>query len=260
MDFKYVPYLVEGRQVYQLSCVDHHSSWRLIRDYPNKNEAAVLAFLDELLAVCPFPILEIQTDNDAAFTDKFSSGRNEPSGLHAMDRWCKKHFVHHKLIPVGQKELNGKVENTHKFDDREFFSQIQCLNLTSLRMQTDLYNNRWNEKRKTKTLGWKTPWEVILESYVRSIAYLLVLGERYNFEAEIERHLDQFREPEQAPQMEKPGPPPKPKKLTAFDRYLQYLDWETKQRIKSVLVPLAMSLPISLYLWGFTKGMNLELR
>lgn len=30
MDFKYVPYFIEGKQYYQLSCVDHHSSWRLI--------------------------------------------------------------------------------------------------------------------------------------------------------------------------------------------------------------------------------------
>ena len=39
MDFKYVPYLIEGKQFYQLSCVDHHSSWRLIRCYKNKSFA-----------------------------------------------------------------------------------------------------------------------------------------------------------------------------------------------------------------------------
>ena len=41
MDFKYVPYLIEGKQYYQLSCVDHHSTWRLIRCYRRKDRKAV---------------------------------------------------------------------------------------------------------------------------------------------------------------------------------------------------------------------------
>jgi hypothetical protein len=42
MDFKYVPYLIDGEQYYQLSCVDHHSTWRLIRNYSSKCTGSVL--------------------------------------------------------------------------------------------------------------------------------------------------------------------------------------------------------------------------
>jgi transposase len=76
MDYKYVPYLINGRQYYQLSCVDHHSSWRLIRAYEYKSQQSVVEFLKELKEHCPFPIIEIQTDNDAAFTDKYRLGSN----------------------------------------------------------------------------------------------------------------------------------------------------------------------------------------
>jgi hypothetical protein len=102
MDFKYVPYLVAGKKLYQLSCVDHHSSWRLIRIYAEKSSKAVLLFLDELKAECPFPIIEIQTDNDTAFTDKFWSGMGV-TGDHVVDKWCKKENINHRLIPVGVK-------------------------------------------------------------------------------------------------------------------------------------------------------------
>lgn len=115
MDFKYVPYLIDGKQYHQLSCIDHDSSWRLIRNYKNKNIDSVKLFLAELNEYCPFPIVEIQTDNDTAFTDKFSS-KIGVTGDHYLDQWCQQRGIHHRLIPVAVKELNGKVENTHKQD------------------------------------------------------------------------------------------------------------------------------------------------
>src|SRR5690606_24177164 len=121
MDFKYVPYLIDGKQYYQLSCIDHHSSWRLIRNYKYKNIDSVKLFLEELEQICPFPIIEVQTDNDTAFTDKFSS-KIGVTGEHYLDIWCRERGINHRLIPVAVKELNGKVENTHKQDDREFFA------------------------------------------------------------------------------------------------------------------------------------------
>jgi hypothetical protein len=47
--------------------VDLHSSWRFIRICPDKSTRSVLLFLDELKQKCPYPIVEIQTDNDTAF-------------------------------------------------------------------------------------------------------------------------------------------------------------------------------------------------
>ncbi len=141
MDFKYTPYFIDGVQTYQLSAVDHHLTWRLIRSYQSKDAIAVKWFMLELEKLCPFPIIELQTDNDTAFTDKFSSARGlEPTGLHKLDEWCTKHGVVHRLIPPGVKELNGKVENTHKQDDREFFSQARATTYLELKRFTIAYN------------------------------------------------------------------------------------------------------------------------
>jgi transposase InsO family protein len=247
MDFKYVPYLIEGQQFYQLSCVDHHSSWRLIRNYRNKDEAAVAEFLRVLIEECPFPIFQIQTDNDASFTDKFTSGRNEPTGKHLLDQWCRKKGIEHRLIPIGQKELNGKVENTHKFDDREYFSQIHSMNFSSLEHQTRLYNNRWNDVRKTKTLGWKTPFEVIIESHVRALAYVNYMHECFAPRSSACNQANEtFRATKPAPRAETK----KPKRLSIIDRYLQYVDWDDKQRLKILLPLLAMSLPHSMFMYA----------
>lgn len=243
MDFKYVPYSIENRQYYQLSCVDHHSSWRFIRCYPHKSEEFVVEFLRELEIVCPFPIMQLQTDNDAAFTDKFSSQQNRPTGLHPVDIWCSSKGIEHRLIPVGEKELNGKVENTHRFDDREFFSQIRCMNFKALNDHSRFYNQRWNERRKTKTLGWKTPEQVIEESYVRAIAYLLHISERSPGE---QTFVIMTESGDTMLPIPKPTKIKKAKKLNAVDRYLQYMDWEDRQRLKSLGPLVAMSQIFSL--------------
>ena len=177
MDFKYVPFIVEGKQFYQLSCVDHHSSWRFIRSYRNKNQDCVLQFLRELKVACPFAIIEIQTDNDAAFTDKFSSQRGV-TGAHPMDFWCWQNDIKHRLIPVGVKELNGKVENTHKQDDREFFSQGTYKTYEALALNTKGYSERWNAQRATRALGSRTPNQVLEAAAVRVMALMLFLTAR----------------------------------------------------------------------------------
>jgi hypothetical protein len=248
MDFKYVPYLIEGKQFYQLSCVDHCSSWRFMRAYMGKDQWCVRAFLNELYENCPFPIMQIQTDNDVAFTDKFSSQTGEPTGNHLMDQWCKRYDIEHKLIPVGQKELNGKVENTHKQDDREHFSQIHCLTFDSLDIHTRLYNERWNERRKTKALGWKTPWEAVLEGHIRAWAYLMQMHAHFSETSECTRsEVDQGRrELALVPQPASAAvDEPRPKRVNYVDRYLQYVDWENRKRLKTLLLPVAMSLSYS---------------
>lgn len=178
MDFKYVPYRVNDRQYYQLSCVDHHSSWRMIRIYPNKDLLAVETFLIELSSICPFPIIEIQTDNDLAFTHKYWKLRMgfDPTNIHPVEEWCKENEIQHRLIPIGEKELNGKVENTHKQDDREFFSQTNPQHLEHLQLLSLAYEERWNRVRKTKAIGWKTPEESLRDAYIAVLAWFKLLG------------------------------------------------------------------------------------
>ncbi|MGZ3805856.1 MAG: DDE-type integrase/transposase/recombinase [Pseudobdellovibrionaceae bacterium] len=239
MDFKYVPYLIEGKQFYQLSCVDHHSSWRFMRCYRNKNTFYVMKFLEELIQACPFVIIEIQTDNDAAFTDKFTSGAGV-TGEHAIDVWCATNGITHRLIPVGVKELNGKVENTHKQDDREFFAMNLFKTFESIELSTKGYCERWNGQRATRALGRKTPNEVIAEAYVKVLALFLFIKNDFN---KAVYNLDH--------QGNAVMTIPKTKKLvqnkirtrkpSALEKYLAYHEWAEKKKLPALLTYPMMS-------------------
>lgn len=230
MDFKYVPYLIEGKQYYQLSCVDHHSTWRFIRCYRRKDAVSVKAFLAELEEQCPFPIIEIQTDNDTAFTDKFSS-KMGVTGEHFLDLWCKSRGITHRLIPVAVKELNGKVENTHKQDDREFFAVNDFKSYESIEISTRGYNDRWNGLRATRALGYCTPNEVIEEAYVKALAMHLI----WKIKAVSEIAPTAIGWPAAQPKKNRT------RKVSAVDKYLKYLEWADKKKLPAFLTYPTMS-------------------
>jgi len=226
MDVKYVSYKINGQQFYQFNAVDHCTTWRATRIYRNLNHYNMLTFLKVLEAECPFPIVQIQTDNGMEFTDKYR-GNVEPTGEHPLDLWCKARNIEHRLIPVGQKELNGKVENTHKQDDREFYAGSKYGNFETLAKAMRGYNGRWNEIRATKSLGWKTPNQAVEAAYVRVLAAYL--------------HLQKPKAPPitLVQQEAKTAPSKrKTKNLSSVDRYLKWLEWDDQIKKSAKVVAL----------------------
>ena len=243
IDVKYVPYRINGKQYYEYNIVDHCTTWRLIRAFENINYDNIILFLKDLEEECPFPIFEIQSDNGIEFTDKYRGGRLRPSGLHPLDLWCKEREIVHRLIPLGQKELNGKVENTHKQDDREFFAKARDKSFDQLARRMKGYNDRWNNLRATQALGWKTPNQCVEAGFVRAIVYLNLMGEKFapKTQALIQYNLngDAYLPIPKVQQSVKTET--KLKKTTAVDRYLKWLDWDQKTKLKSIITLPLMS-------------------
>ena len=229
-----------------------------MRIYETKSYESLQKFLKEIEANCPFPIVEIQTDNGKEFTDKYRVGSDGfPTGNHPLDVWCNEREIVHKLIPIGQKELNGKVENTHKHDDREFYAKYEFTDFWVLEKYMRSRNERWNEQRATKALRWRTPDEVILASVVAWVAHLI--------------HF-QTRLPEGVPtvvKIDKQGnlllPVPKTPKLLKpeitkeknfVDRYLAWMDGEAK-KLKSILVLPTIYQIFSHLLVPFSTGVKI---
>ena len=237
MDIKYVPYFIEGERYYEFNAVDHCSSWRCMRAYEDKSYESLEKFLRELELSCPFPIWEIQTDNGKEFTDKYRLGTDgNPTGEHPLDVWCKQRGIRHKLIPIGEKELNGKVENTHRQDDREFYAKYYFNNFEQLEKYMLSWNERWNTQRATKALHWKTPEQVLLEACVSWVAHLLHFEKKCNRAAfsfvKIDREGNIFLP---VPKTKKLPRPKKPKQKNFVDRYVAWMNGEAK-KLKSLVV------------------------
>lgn len=165
MDIKYIPYRIGAQQYYLFNAIDDCTRRRFGCIYENKGVWETADFVRKLLKESPFKIKKIQTDNGAEFTNKFLSDARcigKAPKEHILDTLCQKEDILHKLIPVGECELNGKVERSHKTDDVEFFNTHKPFkSLASLRRAHQSWINFYNTKRVHSSLDYMTPSEML---------------------------------------------------------------------------------------------------
>lgn len=157
LDVKYVPEYVEGKRIYNYVAVDECSRWRYARAYKELNAQSTGHFLDCLKAACPFKIECLQTDNGFEFTYRLNpSGQSKE---HAMEAWCRENSIRHKLNPPGEKELNGKVERSHRIDEQYFYWRAPTTTLGAFNKALVKWLNEYNTKRPHGGLKYRTPEE-----------------------------------------------------------------------------------------------------
>ncbi len=137
LDVKFVPYLVEGRQLYQYTAIDCCTRLRVVQLHEDLSLAAAKAFAQYVLSTFPFPVRCVQTDNDSIFTHWYTAGPKTPLDRpvkpHPFTAMCAQFGALHRLIPPRTPRLNGKVERSHRTDDEEFYYRRRYTTRTELR-------------------------------------------------------------------------------------------------------------------------------
>lgn len=169
VDVKYVP-KESGPQYYEFNAIDDCSRWRYSRIYRDKSSASTKHFVLGLIEKAPFAIECIQTDHGAEFTNRMFDSNcsvSEKAKEHVLDRVCREHSIRHKLIPVGQCEVNGKVERSHRTDEKEFYARTEWRSYRELGKKFNRWIRRYNERRLHGGIGWKTPAQFLKEKMMQ---------------------------------------------------------------------------------------------
>ena len=84
---------------------------------------------------------------------------------------CYRESINHKLIPPGEKELQGLVERSHRQDDQELFSRIAPKDIHEFNRLLEQHYLWRNQSRRFKKLSWLTPdgW---LQCYLNNVVTL----------------------------------------------------------------------------------------
>lgn len=159
MDVKYSPMLVGGERVYIYVAIDESTRLRFAKAYRSVNAHWTIEFLSEMKRNFCFPIHTIQTDNGHEFTYKLLNGSED----HPMANWCKEQNIKHRLIPPGVKELNGKVERSHRIDADYFYGNAPTGSIEEFNHALARWIKRYNRERPHKGIGYLTPTEKLLE-------------------------------------------------------------------------------------------------
>ena len=161
IDIKYLPAMAdEDGRSYLFVAIDRASRWVYLERHHNKSQAAAVRFLTNLRTKAQFTVTTVLTDNDLAFTDRFSQPAHQPSGAHVFDRACAQAAIEHRLTPPRRPQTNGLVE---RFNGRI----AEILNTTHFDAAADLesmlwhYNRLYNHHIPQRALGHTTPVQTL---------------------------------------------------------------------------------------------------
>lgn len=148
IDTKYVT-LLGGRIIYQFTAIDVLTKRRVLEYYSSLLSKNGADFLRQCLVRFPFPIEAVQTDNGKEFLGDF-------------DKLCKELSLPHYFIEARHPKQNTYVENSHGFDEREFYQQGNVdKDIESMNKALEEWENTWNYVRPHQALSYLTPDEYL---------------------------------------------------------------------------------------------------
>lgn len=165
VDVKEVPYNClrgkvrrDGKHLYQWTAIDECTRVRFVYAFEEHTPENSVKFLRMLINAFPFKIQTIQTDNGTEFTYKYISEDTECP----FDTELRKLGIEHKLIPPRTPWHNGKVERSHRNDQRYFYDWETFRSVEDL--NTKLAKHlQWSNNKTMRTLGNKSPLQILEE-------------------------------------------------------------------------------------------------
>lgn len=168
IDVKEVPYNClkgaakrDGKHLYQWTAIDECTRYRYVFGYEEHTPENSVDFLRRLQKEFPFKIQTIQTDNGTEFTYKYISDDK----LCPFDTALQNASIAHKLIPPRTPWHNGKVERSHRNDQRYFYDWEKFGSVEELNEKLREHL-RWSNRKSMRTLGKKSPLTLLKEKLV----------------------------------------------------------------------------------------------
>ena len=151
-------------RLYQYTAIDEYSRYRILGAYPEQSTYSSADFLRKVVRAFSRKGIKVecvQTDNGFEFTNRFSNSKKDIPSLFEVTAAELK--IRHKLIKPYTPRHNGKVERSHREDQRLFYDIHSFYSLDDFGGQLAAHQSRTNN-RPMRPLKWLSPKEV-LSSY-----------------------------------------------------------------------------------------------
>ena len=148
-------------KLYQYTAIDEYSRYRILGAYPEQSTYSSALFLRHVVEAFRrkgVTVECIQTDNGFEFTNRFSnSKRNIPT---LFESTAAELGIRHKLIRPYTPRHNGKVERSHREDQKRFYATHRFWSLADFGGQLAAHQSRSNS-RPMRPLAWFSPREFL---------------------------------------------------------------------------------------------------
>ena len=150
-------------RLFQYTAIDEFTRLRFLAAYPEQSTYSSADFLKRLFkwyARRGIRVECVQTDNGPEFTNRFLTGRQDCPSL--FEKTASDLGVRHKLIRPYTPRHNGKVERSHREDQKRFYSSHNFYSLDDFAKQLTVHNRRSNNF-PMRPLGWRSPSEFTVQ-------------------------------------------------------------------------------------------------
>lgn len=156
-------------RLFQYTAIDEFSRLRFLWAYEKQSTSSSADFLYRavkwfkrrgITAEC------VQTDNGFEFTNRFSNSKRDLTTL--FEAAALRLGIRHKLIRPYTPRHNGKVERSHREDQRRFYASHRFFSLKDFASQLALHCSRSNN-RPMRPLGWCSPRVFLLNFLVQHL-------------------------------------------------------------------------------------------
>ena len=148
-------------RLYQYTAIDEKTRLRFLGAYEEQSTCSSADFIQHAtvwFAQRGITIQCVQTDNGFEFTNRFSRGeRNKPT---LFETTLSRHGIRHKLIRPYTPRHNGKVERSHREDQKRFYDSHLFYSLADFGGQLAAHQSRSNHL-SMRPLGWLSPLDFL---------------------------------------------------------------------------------------------------
>jgi transposase len=157
---------VYTNRLYQYTAIDEYSRLRYLEAFKEKSTHSSATFLLNAKAFFEkhgFTIECVQTDNGFEFTNRLHNHSKDKITL--FEKTANQLGIRHKLIRPYTPRHNGKVERSHREDNKRFYSFRTFYSFEDFKSQLTAHMKRTNNI-PMRPLRWKSPLEYLSVQYV----------------------------------------------------------------------------------------------
>ena len=150
-------------RLFQYTAIDEFTRLRFLAAYPEQSTYSSADFLKKLFRWYTHRGIRVecvQTDNGLEFTNRFSNSRRDLPTL--FEATAVRLGIRHKLIRPYTPRHNGKVERSHREDQKRFYYRHCFYSLNDFAKQLAIHNRRSNNF-PMRPLGWLSPTEFTVQ-------------------------------------------------------------------------------------------------
>jgi transposase InsO family protein len=161
--------LSEGK-LFMFLAIDRVSKFVHVAFLDANTKANGAAFLREVVAVFPYRLHTVLTDNGMAFADlpKYRDGPTARWMGHIFGRVCREHGIEHRLTKPYHPWTNGQAERMNRTVKEATVKTFHYPSLDALRAHIFAFVTAYNFAKHLKALRWRTPFQAICDAWTKN--------------------------------------------------------------------------------------------